>query len=103
MVTDEEETGKVTWTVDPDGTDSAVGPQPLRQFQDGAALAASVTDPDGAPIDADGDAIPAAGINWKWYRGSDVIAGQTGPSYTVTAADVGKRIKVVATYTDRRG
>ena len=103
LVTDEEETGKVTWTVDPDGTDTAEGPQPLRQFQDGAALAASVTDPDRTPSDADGDAIPAAGINWKWYRGSDVIAGQTGPSYTVTAADVGKRIKVVATYTDRRG
>ena len=43
-VTDVEETGKVTWMVDPDG----VGDEPsqdLLQFQAGAILTASVTDP----------------------------------------------------------
>ena len=104
VVTDEEETGKVKWTVDPDGTGNDESPQTLRQFQDGAALVARVEDPDRATEDADDDAIPPADItSWKWYRGSDVITGQNRPSYDVTTADVGKRIKVVATYTDRRG
>ena len=44
-VTDVEEDGTVTWTVDPDGTDG-VDPQNLRQFQAGADLTASLTDPD---------------------------------------------------------
>ena len=43
-VTDVEEAGKVTWTVAPNGSDVVAG---LRQFQDGTALTASVTDPDG--------------------------------------------------------
>ena len=45
-VTDEEELGKITWTVDPDGAGTEAA-QTLRQFQNGATLTASVTDPDG--------------------------------------------------------
>ena len=43
-----EEPGKVAWTVDPDGDggDEAAG-QELLQFQAGARLTATVTDPDG--------------------------------------------------------
>ena len=45
-VTNVEETGKVTWTVAPGGT-PLVPARALRQFQPGAVLTASVTDPDG--------------------------------------------------------
>ena len=48
-VTDVEETGKVAWVVDPDGGDGGTTVPAgvvLRQFQPGAELTASVTDPD---------------------------------------------------------
>ena len=98
-VTDEEEAGKVTWTVDPVGDPVA---QDLRQFQDGAVLTASVTDPDDVTPIVDTGAI-TNGITWKWYRGSAIIAGETINTYTVKAADVGNRLKAVAVYTDRLG
>ena len=103
-VTDEEETGKVTWTVDPDGQ----GNQMLRQFQNGATLTASVTDPDGdanTTVSA-GNVVSDFGIDtvtWQWYRGSAMIDGAISAMYTVTADDVRNRLKVVASYTDRRG
>ena len=110
-VTDEEETGKVTWSVDPDGDGSVTVPtsptgQPpvvLRQFQPGASLTASVTDPDAVTTSVTGGAIPDADVTWKWYRGSSVIAGETGASYTVTDSDVGNTIRVMATYSDGSG
>ena len=103
-VTDEDEPGKVTWTVDPDGDDTEEDPQMLRQFQNGATLTASVTDPDGDV----GQTVTVtdfdiATVTWKWYRGSAVIDGAIGASYTVTGDDVTNRLKVVASYTDRRG
>ena len=53
-VTDVEETGKVTWVVDPAGdTDQVPAGVVLRQFQPGASLTASLTDPDDV---ADGEA-----------------------------------------------
>ena len=107
-VTDVEETGKVTWHVDPDGADGADNitvPDDvvLRQFQPGAVLAASVTDPDAVAGDNNG-LIDAAGItSWKWYRGSTVISGAAVASYTVTDSDAGMRIRVTATYSDTSG
>ena len=109
-VTDEEETGKVTWSVDPDGTGnadvptSATGQPPvvLRQFQPGASLTASVTDPD-AVTDTNAGGGISSGITWKWYRGSSVIAGQIEASYTVMDSDVGSTIRVMATYSDGSG
>ena len=86
-VTDVEETGKITWTVTPSGGDPISG---LQQFQAGAVLMPTVTDPDG------GATVTA----WKWYRGSSAISGQTAATYTVVAEDVGNRIRVDATYTD---
>ena len=93
-VTDIEETGKVTWTVAPGGT-ALTPPGSLQQFQPGAVLTPTVTDPDGPAT-----ITPTA---WKWYRGSSVISGQTGATYTVVAADVDNHIRVEATYTDDNG
>ena len=90
QVTDMEETGKITWTVTPSGGGVIPG---LQQFQPGAVLTPTVTDPDGSP------AVTAR----KWYRGSMAIDGQTGATYTVVAEDVGKRIRVDVTYTDANG
>ena len=71
----------------------------LKQFEIGAALAASATDGDIAEADKT-VGIPAdeEAATWRWYRGSAEISGQTTANYTVTAADVGSRIRVVVTY-----
>ena len=98
-VTDVEEAGKATWTVTPAGGTA----QSLRQFQPGAVLNASVTDPDAVtggnngPITAD--------ITWKWYRSSTEVDGVDGTpnQYMVSDADVGMYIRVVGTYSDGRG
>ena len=98
-VTDVEETGTVTWTVDHDGGASHVETLPkLMQFQAGASLSASVTDDDGTP----------ANVRWQWHRSSSMtstgtpIAGATSDEYTTTDSpdpgDVGKYIHVKATY-----
>ena len=110
IVTDIEEPGKVTWTVDPDGTETGTeGPQTLRQFQAGADLVATVTD-----LDNDDPGAVITTATWKWYRS----ASQSGPwaeifeqtpNATYTASDeaesndVGMYLRAVATYTDRRG
>ena len=75
----------------------------LRQFQSRAVLAASVTDPDAVVGDNNDGAILDANITWKWYRGSSVIAGQTTASYTVADDDVGRTIRVMASYSDGSG
>ena len=95
-VTDREETGKVTWSVTPTGGSPISG---LRQFQPGASLAASVTDPDAVTDDVTGGAI-STNITWKWYRGSSVIADAIDASYIVLDSDVGNTIRVMATYSD---
>ena len=66
-VTDEEETGKVTWI---GRTLMALTPRwepicGLQQFQPGAQLLASVTDPDGGCYRK----RCSAANGWKWYRG----------------------------------
>ena len=93
-VTDMEETGKVTWTVDPEeGDNNAISD--FQHLQPGAMLAASVTDPDAGPIDAEN-------VTWKWYQGADV-SSEIGATYNITDADVGSRIRVTATYSDGSG
>ncbi|HEX2895852.1 MAG TPA: hypothetical protein VHO29_17750 [Marmoricola sp.] len=37
---------------------------------------------------------PDTTTTYQWYRGTSVISGATGSTYTVTASDVGKTIKV---------
>ena len=100
-VTDVEETGKITWTVTLSGVDPISG---LQQFQPGAVLTPSVTDPDAVTTDATDGAI-SAGITYRWYRGSTAISGAdgTGVTYTVVSADVGNRVRVDATYSDGNG
>ena len=101
-VTNVDEPGKVTWTVDPDGTggiDPILGG--LLQFRTGARLDANVTDPDS-------DALTVT--SWKWYRSSSMsatgtqISGATTDTYDVSDApsnnDVGSYIRVEATYRD---
>ena len=96
-VTDVEETGKITWTVSP--RDAPISG--LQQFQPGAELAPTVTDPDSVTTDDSRGAVLNADVTeWKWYRGSTVISGETEATYSVGADDVGKRIRVEATYTD---
>ena len=110
-VTDMEELGSVTWTVDPDGLDAgdtdgsthAAGTPTLLQFQPGASLEATA---------ADGDA-PVANVRWQWYRSSSktamgtAIDGATSDVYTVSdtsgSNDVGMYLRAVATYSDNRG
>ena len=65
----------------------------------GVAIAATLTDPDGGET----------AITWQWAK-SDTsdgtftdITGATSDSYTPVAADVGKWLKVTASYTDSRG
>ena len=113
-VTDEEEQGKVTWTVDPDGFDPGADethapgmPDVLLQFQPGASLEAMATDGD-ASI-----AAPVSNVRWQWYRSSSKTAmgtridGATSATYTVSdtsgSNDVGMYLRATATYSDSRG
>ena len=91
-VTNVDETGKVTWDVDHNADGNANMPK-LVQFQVGASLTASVTDGD---IEGGTKTVPTP--TWRWYRGAAEIDGQTSATYVVTTADVGKRLRVTATY-----
>ena len=102
-VTNEDEPGKVTWTVDPDGVNNAIGPIPgLLQFRSGARLSATVADPDVVSPD-----VPMV-TSWKWYRSSSMsatgtqVSGRTTETYDVSDApsnnDVGSYIRVEANY-----
>ena len=68
-------------------------------FVEGATILANVTDPDG---------IGAGTVSYQWSSmGGDnlwhAIGGAAQASYTLTAADAGKQIDVVATYVDQQG
>ena len=55
---------------------------------------------------ADADGIPGSGagaISYQWYRGGAMVAGATQASYTLSKADVGSAMNVVASYTDLGG
>ena len=114
-VTDVEEAGTLAeWTVDADGdgtTDQAT--DMLLQFQPEATL--KIVDADATPTlvnptDSDGG---VTNVRWQWYRTPNrsatgtAIDGATDDEYTVsdtsTSNDVGMYIRVVATYSDRRG
>ena len=61
-------------------------------------LRASLDDPDGM----------VSGLNWEWEISSDntnwgAIAGETSASYTPVAQDVGKFLRVTASYSDGEG
>ena len=74
-VTDVEELGAITWT-------------PKNPHEDDA-VAADLTDGDGEP----------GTVNWEWTVSSgDPANTATGASYTPLAADVGKTLRVKATY-----
>ena len=97
-VTDVEEDGEVSWTVDHGGDTNM---PKLIQFQVGATLTAIVEDGDlggTAKIVADSHADVAANPTWRWYRGSTLISNQETNVYIVTSTDVGSRLRVVATY-----
>ena len=42
-------------------------------------------------------------VTYQWQRGGSDIAGAAGATYTLTQADVGEAITVVACYTDGEG
>ena len=63
-----------------------------------SALSASLFDPDGA----------VTSVTWTWESSSDgntwtTIAGATSASYTPVAADLGRQLRVTASYTDPQG
>ena len=102
-VTDMEEPGKIRVTVVP--AESSADGQDLLQFQPGAVLTAALTDPDSATTGETTGMIEANAVTWDW---SGEGSGNDAAAYTVTdtpadKSDVGKRLTVTATYTDRTG
>jgi hypothetical protein len=61
----------------------------------------SVSDSHNPPVVGDTltASTTATDIVYEWYRGNEAISGATGESYTVTASDLGKTIKVKVTQT----
>ena len=52
---------------------------------------------------ADDDGLANAAFAWQWIANDADIAGATGATYTLMSAEVGKTVKVRATFTDDRG
>ena len=97
-VTNEDEAGKVTWTVAPDGST----PQDVTQFDvGGALLTATATDGD-----ISGATKTVTNAIWRWYRSSDKASMGTlidsadaqDNTYTTTLDDAGMYLRVVAHY-----
>ncbi len=107
-VTNVDEAGKVSWTVDPDGGETHTpGTPKLVQFQVGASLKASVTDGDirgNTKTVAAAHPDVAADPTWRWYRSSSktamgtMIEGATSATYIVKTDDVGMHLRAVAYY-----
>ena len=60
----------------------------------------------GETLTANNDLADADGletISYQWKRGDSEILGATSETYVLTQADVGKAIKVTASYTDGQG
>ncbi len=102
-VTNVNELGEVTWTVDPDGTGplttgilDTTNNTPILQFQVGAVLTASAEDGDisGNDKSVGTDETPT----WRWYRGGTLISGANTNVYTVGLADARSTIRVIVTY-----
>ena len=103
-VTNVAETGKVTWTVNPNGTSGPPNANvldtdntPIMQFQVGASLTASATDGDIA--EATKDVTATHNLRWRWYRGSAEIDEQITDTYIVTTDDINRHLRVTASYT----
>ncbi len=112
-VTEVDEPGEVSWTVTPASGVANVPPaKPIVQFQVGAVLTVPEGDPESLPDEGgvtDGDVSGTdkdVDERWQWYRSSSktatgtAIEGATGTrsAYTVTSEDVGKYIRVEASY-----
>ena len=82
MVTNVDEPGTVTFST--------------LQPQVEVELTATLSDSDGPNEDGQFTGTPT----WAWFRGSSVIAGATGDTYTPVVGDVGSILKVKATYMD---
>ena len=52
---------------------------------------------------ADADGLTGVGYSYEWLANDTAVSRGVGRAYTVTASDVGKRIKVRVTFTDDRG
>ncbi|NVK29713.1 MAG: hypothetical protein HWE20_01825, partial [Gammaproteobacteria bacterium] len=61
--------------------------------EQGQTLSTDLTDLDGI----------SGAVNYRWYRGSTEITGETESSYTLTQADVGATVSVSVAYTDDFG
>ena len=92
--------GIVVVTINVNNVDEAgsvtVNPPPAA----GTALTATLSDPDGG----------VTGVTWQWQRTSltntgvwEDISGAGSDSYTPTAQDIGRFLRVVASYTDAEG
>ena len=115
-VTNEDEDGVVSWTVDPDGGGSLTAnvppAKPIMQFQVGATLVASVTDGDvmGESGNEAEKTVAALRANvatdptWRWYRSPSkdamgtMIDGANAATYSVSLDDVGMHLRAVAYY-----
>ena len=100
-VTDVEEEGKISVTVDPEGDGDPL--DELLQFQPDAVLTATLTDGDSVADDNTAGTI-TTGIVWKWSGVGTMVTSNGSVTYTVSDSpvpgDVGKRLKVTATYSD---
>ena len=105
-VTNVDEDGEVSWTVDHDADDTEDTPK-LVQFQVGARLVASVEDGDISGDDKTVEAARtdvAANPTWRWYRSPSrtsmgtMIEGESSATYNVLPADVGMYLRAVAYY-----
>ena len=54
-------------------------------------------------FDRDLTFLPSAALSFQWLADDAEITGATGSSYTVTAAELGKTLKVRVSFTDDRG
>ena len=103
--TTNEETGPYAETMAiPEGTTAAGVPviRPANAFRVPGTLTANK----GAIVDSDG--VPASSaFTWQWVQVDGMtetnITGATAQTYTLAAADVGKTIKVKASFTDDAG
>ena len=92
---DETVTSEITGEVAPQSNSPATGdPTISGTAQVGETLTADTSDI------ADADGLDDVSFTYQWLADDTEIAGATGSTYTVAAADEGKAIKVRVTFTD---
>ena len=82
---------------DPQNTSATGSPTITGEAWVGATLTASTADI------GDADGLATAAYGYQWLADGDEIAGATASSYTVPAADEGRRLKVRVAFTDDAG